>query len=1122
MCIYNGYGWCKLSPIALDFLNLFVESPGDLLYFLVVIAISQSGLFMALGHRSRFPYEQSTQRYVVATFGLIGVWILLLAGALLALLSSQNPNIVLPPLERLAYTITLLMLSWAFLTVDNTQWKNRSNILLIATIALSVIIYILTAVQWRDASAVIPMFNLFSLAPLWSFIPTIFALFGLFIAILNFRVVVDAPIKIVFFILIIAGNGFNLIQFSQGQVIGNYLGSARLVYVSALVMMPIVIYRMVVSYLENSVAEVVLATSQSTNNSAEAEVTSPGVIPSPPPKSLVASSSTETQSVQLLKALGIMMEAEETSLIPEKIIKATVETLRADISVLLKIQDANYADILVGYDRVMNRALSGMSLSLEDQPTLVNAVERRTQRALFLERNSEELDDMYRRLDIDQQGTVYIQPLTKQQELIGVLLVGMPYSQREFKTSETELLKGIGIITSSLLALSFEAEEATLLAEERAIQAMIEGVPVGDIDQSDVISARQEMEASLQLAREQISDLSGQVAQHKLQLDEERQRILQLLGDNNTDMSVSQRISTVFDEQEQLREDRDTLMKELLDAETALTTLTVQDDQALTEDIGESLQREYDTLLTTRDDLRRQIDDLRAKDKSVINQDIQAMVQSISQENARLELERDQLTDKLTNIHSQLKSLGIDGDMAGLAQVVAQLYAERKKLHERVDILKQERDVLLKQYDGADRQQIANVVQLQQQIKYLASDREASLKLRDRMRSDYKELLSKYETMRDQKTLLQEKVIDLGSKISEKNTQQEQLHQQIQELGNERSNLLKVRDQLLAQIDSSQVETTLEDESLEDSQTIIRSQLASLQTMIKDLTEQREKLELELNYTQTALAEAQNQNEHLKLTRTRQPLESTSYSLNNPELFIGLVQELRTPMTSIAGYVDLLLGESAGILGEMQRNFLRRVSANIQRLASMIDDLVKVTQFDAGTFELERTPVDIIGVIEESITDASNQFREKELVVNLSLDDNLPQLPADKDGIRQIIGQLLTNAYLVSPSGSEISIVANSDTIVLPNMNEPSSVIMLSIEDRGGGILPEDIPRVFARKYKAENPLIDGLGDTGVGMSIAKALIEAHNGYLWVESEPGVGSLFKIALPLSEIMHVEE
>lgn len=1106
-----------MSQTPLNFLNLFVESPGDLLYFLVVIAISQAGLFMALGHRSRFPYEQSTQRYVVATFGLVGVWVLLLAGALLSLLSSQDPALILPPLERLAYTITLLMLSWAFLSADSVQWNNRSNMLLVISIGISVVLYVITAIQWREVSDVIPVFNLSLFAPLWSFVPTIFALIGLLITVLNFRSIVDAPIKIVFFVLIIIGNGLNLIQFTQGQVLGNYLGSARLAYVTGLVMMPLIIYRIVVSYLENSVAEVALAASQ----------------PSPPTGALAPSerivsatpatpvSPIETQSVQLLKAMGMMMDGGETAQIPEQIVKAAIDTLRVDVGVLLRIQDANYADIVVGFDKVMNRPVSGISLSLEDQPTLVNAIERRAQRALFLERNTEELDDLYRRMDIDQQGTVYIQPLTKQQELVGVLLIGMPYSQREFKSSETELLKGIGIIASNLLALSFEAQEASLLAQERAIQAMVEGVSIDSIDQSDVINARREMEASLQLARDQISQLGGQVMQLKLQLDEEHKRVLQLLGDSNEDMSVSQRISVIFEDQDQLRDERDRLAKELLDAETALTTLTVQDDEALAQDISETLRREYEALVGTRDRLRTQIDDLRSKDETELNEDVQAVIESMSIERSRLESERNQLQDKLAGIQAQLNAMGIEGGVSGLAQAVAQLYSERKNLIKKAETFRRERDTLLRERDIRLPNLGTDVEQLQRHIKHLAADREAFQKLRDRMRTDYKELRAKFESVRDQKLVLQEKAKELVTEVTSSHEQQEKMNQQIRQLSDERSNLLKVRDQLLAQVDSMQAEVTLNEDVSEDSQNTIRTQLTSLQTMIKDLTEQREKLELELNYTQTALAEARNQNEQAKLRQDDSPLGSAVYTLNDPDLFIGLVQELRTPMTSIAGYIELLLGESAGILGEMQRNFLRRVSANILRLASMIDDLVKVTQLDAGTFELERSPVDLIAVIEAAITDASNQFREKELVLNLSLDDSLPRLPADEDGIRQIVGQLLTNAYLVSPSGSAISITAQQDTLQLPNSSSPEDVIVLTVEDKGGGILPDDIPRVFARKYKAENPLIEGLGDTGVGMSIAKTLIDVHNGYLWVESEPGVGSTFKIALPLNTIMQVE-
>ena len=86
---------------------------------------------------------------------------------------------------------------------------------------------------------------------------------------------------------------------------------------------------------------------------------------------------------------------------------------------------------------------------------------------------------------------------------------------------------------------------------------------------------------------------------------------------------------------------------------------------------------------------------------------------------------------------------------------------------------------------------------------------------------------------------------------------------------------------------------------------------------------------------------------------------------------------------------------------------------------------------------------------------------------------------------------------------------------------EPVPSLLVSVEDSGGGIATEDQPRVFARKYKAENPLIQGLGDTGVGLSIARALTEMHRGKIWLESVKGVSSTFKLVIPV-DAMWVEQ
>lgn len=133
--------------------------------------------------------------------------------------------------------------------------------------------------------------------------------------------------------------------------------------------------------------------------------------------------------------------------------------MKADIGVLLTVGNPNYAEFTTGTDRVMGRDITGISLNLDEQPTLVDAIERRLQRPLYLDRNVDELRDLYTRMDIDVIGPTYFQPLVNEKDLLAVLLIGMPYTGRELSDGEQELLKGIGIIAASLLALSRAAHK---------------------------------------------------------------------------------------------------------------------------------------------------------------------------------------------------------------------------------------------------------------------------------------------------------------------------------------------------------------------------------------------------------------------------------------------------------------------------------------------------------------------------------------------------------------------------------------------------------------------------------------------------------------------------------------
>ncbi|RME43957.1 MAG: PAS domain-containing protein, partial [Caldilineae bacterium] len=240
------------------------------------------------------------------------------------------------------------------------------------------------------------------------------------------------------------------------------------------------------------------------------------------------------------------------------------------------------------------------------------------------------------------------------------------------------------------------------------------------------------------------------------------------------------------------------------------------------------------------------------------------------------------------------------------------------------------------------------------------------------------------------------------------------------------------------------------------------------------------------------------------------------------EFVASLAQELRTPMTSIIGYVDLLLGESVGVIGDMQRKFLQRVKANIERMGSLLNDLIGIAAIDAGQLEINPVPLDMAEVIEDAILNAKTQLEEKEIQLFLDMPPQKAIVEADPTCIQQVMTNLLGNAAKSTPANGVIKVQAvitngRSGTPLTGDAEE--QWLRVSITDSGGGIAEKDAEHVFDRFYKADRPLIQGLGETGVGLSIAKYLIEAHGGEIWFDTEMGKGTTFHFALPISSYVN---
>ena len=255
--------------------------------------------------------------------------------------------------------------------------------------------------------------------------------------------------------------------------------------------------------------------------------------------------------------------------------------------------------------------------------------------------------------------------------------------------------------------------------------------------------------------------------------------------------------------------------------------------------------------------------------------------------------------------------------------------------------------------------------------------------------------------------------------------------------------------------------------------------------------------------------------------RQVQQMESRPVDYNVPtdqaEIIASIAQELRQPMSSIVGYTDLLLGESVGILGALQRKFLERVKASTERIGALTEDLIQVSSSAGQKVDLTPECVDLNALIDEAVALTMGQLREKNILLRVDIPEQLPSITADKDAMQQILIHLLQNAGSASRIEGEISIRA-----LLQKEDGQPDFILLQVADSGAGISPEDMPRVFSRLYRADNALIQGVGDTGVGLSIVKTLVEAHGGRIWVDSEIGKGSTFSILLPITSAEAEEE
>ena len=214
--------------------------------------------------------------------------------------------------------------------------------------------------------------------------------------------------------------------------------------------------------------------------------------------------------------------------------------------------------------------------------------------------------------------------------------------------------------------------------------------------------------------------------------------------------------------------------------------------------------------------------------------------------------------------------------------------------------------------------------------------------------------------------------------------------------------------------------------------------------------------------------------------------------------------EIRTPLIAMEKSLSLILSKTTGPLSEEQDKFLAITDRNLKRLSALINDLLDLSKLEAGKVTLVREPVVIEKVIEEPILVFRNWAETKSIKIDKKIQEGLPQANIDANKIIQVINNLLGNAIKFTPDNGTITVEA-----VLRGDKE----IEISVTDTGIGISEEELPKVFHKFYQVSGNLQTEIRGTGIGLAIAKEIVELHGGRIWVESQIGKGTRFIFTLP---------
>ena len=222
------------------------------------------------------------------------------------------------------------------------------------------------------------------------------------------------------------------------------------------------------------------------------------------------------------------------------------------------------------------------------------------------------------------------------------------------------------------------------------------------------------------------------------------------------------------------------------------------------------------------------------------------------------------------------------------------------------------------------------------------------------------------------------------------------------------------------------------------------------------------------------------------------------------QFLASVSHEVRTPLNSIIGFSEVLRDELFGDLNARQQRYVQHIAESGRHLLALINDILDLSKVEAGRMDLELGPVALAELLGKGLTVIRDRARRHEIELHLDLDPQITSVQADERKVKQIVFNLLSNAVKFTPDGGRVDVALRAIG---------HDFVQISVYDRGPGVALEDQDRIFEEFEQGGHGVLRAQEGTGLGLTVAKRLVELHGGQIWVHSRPGVGSAFSFTLP---------